>query len=51
MVDINTLIVKLIGDAPVPITAMMLIIYRKYMLPDGIISIRLPKAFSVIIEC
>jgi hypothetical protein len=50
VVDIYTLIVKLVSDTPVSITAMMLIIYRADTLPDGFIAVGLIKSLGVIIE-
>ena len=51
MVDVNTIVVQLVCDTTIPVSAMMFMIYLADMFPYGIIAIRLSQALCVIIEC
>ena len=50
MVDVKALVVELCRDATVAVSAMMLLVYRAYALPDRIVSVGPSHALGVIIE-
>ena len=51
MVYINAIVVQLVSDATIPVSAMMFMVYLTNTLSNGIITIRLAESFCVIIEC
>ena len=54
MVDIDSVVIKLGCNTPVSVLSvspMMLIVYSTDTIPDGIVTIGLSKAFSVVVVC
>ena len=51
MVDVYSVVVKLGCNTPISVSPMMLIVYSTDTIPDGIVTIGLSKAFSVVVVC
>ena len=51
MIDVNPFDMELVCYASVSISAVMFMIYLANTLPQGIITIRLPKPLCGVIEC